>query len=69
MELIQQKSENGVLDFQYYANFLITTMATLCAPVRDEEISALKNISDVVPLYRLVHSKQYIILCRLVHTK
>ena len=54
LELIEQKAAHDVLDFQYYANYVIELMATLCAPVRDEQVARLKQISDVVPLYKSV---------------
>ena len=54
MELISQQAEKGVLDFQDYANYVINVMAQLCAPVRDEEIAALREMSsDVVPLFQV----------------
>ncbi|XP_071792101.1 T-complex protein 11-like protein 1 isoform X1 [Asterias amurensis] len=52
LPLIQQQAEHGILDVHHYGNFIINTMANLCAPVRDEEIAKLKEISDVVPLFR-----------------
>ena len=54
MELISQQAEKGVLDFQDYATYVINVMAQLCAPVRDEEIAALREMSsDVVPLFQV----------------
>ena len=50
--LIEQQAEHGCLDFLGYAKFIIDKMALLCAPVRDEQIAALRQLTDVVPLYR-----------------
>lgn len=50
--VIRQQAEQGVLDFQAYAKFVIHIMALSCAPVRDEAIAKLKDIQDVVELFR-----------------
>jgi len=52
LDMIQQQAEHGALDFQNYAGFIIDKMASLCAPVRDELVSSLRGISDIVTLYR-----------------
>jgi len=52
IDLIRQQAENGVLNFQDYADYVVDLMSKLCAPVRDEEIAALKEIKDVVPLFQ-----------------
>lgn len=50
--LIKQQAENGVLDFNYYAKFIISFMAKMCAQVRDEKIQQLRETTDIVDLYR-----------------
>ncbi|XP_055709434.1 T-complex protein 11-like protein 1 isoform X2 [Phlebotomus papatasi] len=50
--LIRQQAEQGVLDFRAYANFVIDIMAKSCAPVRDEQIAKLREIEDVVEVFR-----------------
>ncbi|XP_055617620.1 T-complex protein 11-like protein 1 isoform X2 [Toxorhynchites rutilus septentrionalis] len=50
--VIRQQAEKGTLDFQAYAKFVIHIMALSCAPVRDEQIAKLKEIDDVVELFR-----------------
>ncbi|XP_037920173.1 T-complex protein 11-like protein 1 isoform X2 [Hermetia illucens] len=50
--VIQQQAEQGVLDFNSYANFVIGIMAKSCAPIRDEEIRKLQEIDDVVDTFR-----------------
>lgn len=54
MSLIEQKADHGALDIAYYANYVIGIMARLCAPVRDDEIVALKQLSGIVPIYKYV---------------
>lgn len=50
--LIRQQAEQGVLDFKAYSNFIVHVMSLACAPIRDEEIAKLKEIDDVVDLFR-----------------
>ncbi|KAI1303004.1 T-complex protein 11-like protein 1 [Halotydeus destructor] len=52
IDLIKQQAENGALDFQRYAQYVLSVMARLCAPVRDERIRELTQTSEVVPLFR-----------------
>ncbi|XP_013395437.1 T-complex protein 11-like protein 1 [Lingula anatina] len=52
MDLIRQKIDNDAFDFHYYAEFVISIMARLCAPARDERIKNLREIKEVVPLYK-----------------
>ena len=51
-ELIEQQAEHGALDFPRYSEFVIDIMSKLCAPARDENITELKQIKEVVPLYK-----------------
>ncbi|KAL1506327.1 hypothetical protein ABEB36_005714 [Hypothenemus hampei] len=50
--LIKQQAEKGILDFQYYANYIISTMAKMCAQVRDEKIEQLRETTEVVDVYK-----------------
>ena len=52
LALIEQQADHGVLDVFHYGDFVISIMARLCAPARDEEIENLKNIRDVVTLFQ-----------------
>ena len=52
LDLIQQQAEHGALDFRHYAGFIVDKMASLCAPVRDELVLSLRDVTDVVTLYR-----------------
>lgn len=54
LDLIKQEAENGALDISKLAEFIIGMMGTLCAPVRDEEVKKLKDIKEIVPLFRWV---------------
>ncbi|XP_071351284.1 T-complex protein 11-like protein 2 [Trachinotus anak] len=52
MELIQQEVDHGALDLHRLAGYIINTMASLCAPVRDPEVRALRDLTDPVKLLR-----------------
>lgn len=52
LELIKQQAENGTLDFPRYAQYVLSVMARLCAPVRDEKIRQLTQTTDVVQLFQ-----------------
>lgn len=52
LDLIKQEAENGALDIAKLAEFIIGMMGTLCAPARDEEVKKLKDIKEIVPLFR-----------------
>ncbi|XP_055049101.1 T-complex protein 11-like protein 1 [Misgurnus anguillicaudatus] len=54
LSLIQQEAENGALDISKVAQFIIDMMATFCAPCRDEEVKRLREITDVVPLFKSI---------------
>ncbi|XP_062973391.1 T-complex protein 11-like protein 1 isoform X2 [Elgaria multicarinata webbii] len=56
LELIKQEAENGALDISKLAEFITGMMGTLCAPARDEEIKKLKDIHEIVPLFRAIFS-------------
>uniref|UniRef100_A0A452H042 T-complex 11 like 1 n=1 Tax=Gopherus agassizii TaxID=38772 RepID=A0A452H042_9SAUR len=56
LDLIKQEAVNGALDISRLAEFIIGMMGTLCAPVRDEEIKKLKDIHEIVPLFRAIFS-------------
>ncbi|KAK3098937.1 hypothetical protein FSP39_024473 [Pinctada imbricata] len=56
LDLIKQKMENDAFDIHYYANYVIDIMAKLCAPVRDEQVAALRQEKDVVPLFKSIFS-------------
>lgn len=51
-DLIKQQAEKGVLDFKAYSNFIVHVMSLACAPIRDEAVAKLKEIDDVVELFR-----------------
>ncbi|PNF14068.1 T-complex protein 11-like protein 1 [Cryptotermes secundus] len=51
-DLIRQQAERGTLDFQHYAQYVISIMGKMCAPVRDDEVRKLTQIEGVVPVFR-----------------
>ncbi|XP_050307825.1 T-complex protein 11-like protein 1 isoform X2 [Anthonomus grandis grandis] len=50
--LIKQQAEKGILDFSYYASYVISIMARMCAEVRDEKIQQLREMTDIVEVYK-----------------
>lgn len=56
LDLIKQEAENGALDICKLVEFIIGMMGTLCAPARDEEVKKLKDIKEIVPLFRAIFS-------------
>lgn len=53
-QVIRQQAEQGTLDFKAYANFVIHVMSLACAPVRDEQVGKLKEMTDVVETFRAI---------------
>lgn len=51
-DLIRQQAERGTLDFQHYAQYVISVMGKICAPVRDEKVSELSQADGVVPVFK-----------------
>lgn len=51
-DLIKQQAEQGVLDFKSYSNFIVHVMSLACAPIRDEQVAKLKEIDDIVELFK-----------------
>lgn len=56
LDLIKQEAENGALDISKLVEFIIGMMGTLCAPARDEEVKKLKDIKEIVLLFRAIFS-------------
>ncbi|XP_019369707.1 PREDICTED: T-complex protein 11 homolog [Gavialis gangeticus] len=52
MELIRQEAEHGALDIPSLTMYILSTMAMLCAPIRDEEVQRLRSLTDPVQLLR-----------------
>lgn len=52
LDLIRQQAENGILDFQRYAQYILSVCARLCAPIRDDKIRDLTQIREIVPLFK-----------------
>ncbi|KAL4622475.1 hypothetical protein GN956_G19683 [Arapaima gigas] len=50
--LIRQQAEHGALDLQRLGSYVVSTMASLCAPARDPEIHKLRGLSNPVDLLR-----------------
>jgi len=52
LDVIQQQIDANVLEFDKYAGYILNLMGMLCAPVRDDDIAALKQETDVVKLFK-----------------
>ncbi|XP_040508963.1 T-complex protein 11 homolog isoform X3 [Gallus gallus] len=52
LELIRQEAEHGALDIHGLSTSILSTMAMLCAPFRDEEVQGLQSLTDPVELLR-----------------
>lgn len=57
IDLIKQQANKGVLSFRHYANYIISVMGKICAPVRDEMIQELKQkegeeIKDIIATFK-----------------
>nr|SVE74145.1 EOG090X04Z9 [Daphnia barbata] len=52
IELIRQQIAAGTLDLHSYSQYIISLMARLCAPGRDDKIRELTAMKDVVALYK-----------------
>ncbi|CAL4063376.1 unnamed protein product, partial [Meganyctiphanes norvegica] len=52
LDLIKQQAEHGVLDFTQYSQYVLSIMARLCAPVRDETIQGLMKETSVLKVFR-----------------
>ncbi|KAG7153981.1 T-complex protein 11-like protein 1 [Homarus americanus] len=52
VELIKQQTEHGILDFGQYSQYVLSIMARLCAPIRDETIRNMMKERDVVGVFR-----------------
>lgn len=53
IDLIRQQAEHSAVDIQGLANYVISTMGKICAPVRDEDIRELKATTNIVEMLRL----------------
>ncbi|CAD1476228.1 unnamed protein product, partial [Heterotrigona itama] len=51
-DLIKQQAENCVLNFHHYAQYVISIMSKVCAPVRDEKIRELSQKTDVIEIFK-----------------
>ncbi|XP_037375458.1 T-complex protein 11 homolog isoform X2 [Talpa occidentalis] len=52
VDLLKQEAENGTLNVTHISKYILNMMTLLCAPVRDEAVQKLENITDSVRLLR-----------------
>ncbi|XP_059034539.1 T-complex protein 11 homolog isoform X2 [Mustela lutreola] len=51
-ELLKRKAEHGALNVSLLSKYILDMMTLLCAPIRDEAVQNLENITDPVQLLR-----------------
>ncbi|XP_077566694.1 T-complex protein 11-like protein 1 [Stigmatopora nigra] len=56
LTLIQQQAEKGAVDVDALSHFIIEMMGSLCAPIRDDDVQKLKEMTDFVPLLKAICS-------------
>ncbi|XP_048212594.1 T-complex protein 11-like protein 2 isoform X1 [Perognathus longimembris pacificus] len=54
IDLIRQQAKHNAVDIQGLANYVISTMGKLCAPVRDGDIRELKATGNIVEVLRQI---------------
>nr|XP_048307144.1 T-complex protein 11 homolog isoform X2 [Myodes glareolus] len=52
MDFLHQQADRGDLNVTCLSKYILNTMALLCAPVRDEAVQRLENITDPIRLLR-----------------
>ncbi|XP_028672559.1 T-complex protein 11-like protein 2 isoform X1 [Erpetoichthys calabaricus] len=52
IDLLRQQAANDAVDICGIANYIITVMEKLCAPIRDSDVKKLREISDIVLLFK-----------------
>ncbi|XP_011371808.2 T-complex protein 11 homolog [Pteropus vampyrus] len=52
MDLLRQEAEHGALNVPHLSKYILNTMTLLCAPVRDEAVQKLENVTDSIWLLR-----------------
>lgn len=52
LELIKQQTEFGAVDFLHYGQYVLSVLARLCAPVRDEQIKQLSHSTDLIAVLK-----------------
>ncbi|XP_014280130.1 T-complex protein 11-like protein 1 [Halyomorpha halys] len=52
LDLLKQQALHGALDVMYFAQYILSVMKRLCAPIRDEKIEELSKETELVALFR-----------------
>ena len=52
LDLLKQQTEYGAVDFQRYAMYILSVLARLCAPVRDDQIKELSHSTDLIAVLK-----------------
>jgi hypothetical protein len=54
IDLIQQQTKVGVYNIRNCIVYITNTMLQICAPVRDEQIKELKNVTDLAEIFKRI---------------
>ncbi|XP_054844550.1 LOW QUALITY PROTEIN: T-complex protein 11-like protein 2 [Eublepharis macularius] len=54
IDLIKQQAQHNAVDILGLANYVISTMGKMCAPVRDNDVNQLKATGNIVALLRQI---------------
>jgi hypothetical protein len=52
LDLIQQQAENGIFEYQRYAQYVLSVCSRLCCPARDEMIRKLTQTTELIPIFK-----------------
>lgn len=69
LELIKQQAEHGSLDFEKYAKYILSLMARICAPARDERIKELTKLTDTIECYKGIMEMLHLMKIDMVNFK
>lgn len=52
MDILKEEAEHGALNVPHLSKYILNMMTLLCAPVRDEAVQKLENVTDSIWLLR-----------------
>lgn len=52
IDLIKQQAENGIFEYQRYAQYVLSVCSRLCCPARDEMIRKLTQTTELIPIFK-----------------
>lgn len=60
IDLITQQADNGIFEFQRFAQYVLSVCSRLCCPARDEMIRKLTQTVELIPLLKYELLNPYI---------